>query len=224
MAVTTQNGVTTLTPTAWKWFVAAAFTFLILPGFGLVLAVFFVLTGAGVLQRLTLSGDGIKIRNWWSEKSYRWEDIGDFRTRKIKSGLITAANMVSFTHVHKDGTMMGNAAKLLAGGTHSIPAVGMPGKKLAMLMQAYKQGIVPADSAVEAAPSSAPLPAPIPAKAAAARTTSPRPRAMPATRGATRKTPPPPRKSFAAPKKSTPLVQDGGGLFGRRRPDSPFSS
>lgn len=222
MAVSTQNGVTTLTPTAWKWFVGAAAAFLFFPGFGVFIAVVFVLMGTGVLQRLTLSKDGLKVRNWWSEKSYRWSEIGDFRTRTIKSGLINAANMVSFTHVDKDGTAMGKAAKFLAGGTHSVPAVGMPAKKLAMLMQAYKGGHVPADSAVDAP--QAPIPVPVMARS----TENAAPRAVPATPRAARATvqTQPPAKPAATPKraKSTPLVQDGGGLFGRRRPSSPFSS
>ncbi len=223
MAVSTQNGVTTLTPTAWKWFIGAAAAFLFFPGLGFFIAVVFVLMGVGVLQRLTLSKDGLKVRNWWSEKSYRWSEIGDFRTRTIKSGLINAANMVSFTHVDKDGTAMGKAAKFLAGGTHSVPAVGMPAKKLAMLMQAYKGGYVPADSAVEAP--QAPIPVPVTARSAESATT---PRAVPATPRAarTKVQTQRPAKPAATPNrtKSTPLVQDGGGLFGRRRPSSPFNS
>lgn len=219
MAVKTENGVTTLTPTAWKWFGAAAAAFLFFPGFGFVLAVFFALTGAGVLQRVTLSPQGVKVRNWWSEKSYRWQDIGDFRTRKIKSGLITAANMVSFTHVNKEGTAMGKAAKFLAGGTHSIPAIGMPAKRLALLMQAYQAGHVPADSTLEAAPDVAPVPVP-----AASRAPKSRPRAVPASAQTARVKTQPVHKATAPAKTSTPLVQDGGGLFGRKRSTSPFSS
>ena len=221
MAVKTENGVTTLTPTAWKWFAGAAAAFFFVPGFGFFIAVFFALSGAGVLQRISLTHQGVTLRNWWSTKSYRWDDIGDFRTRKIKSGLITAANMVSFTHVDKEGTTMGKAAKFLAGGTHSIPAVGIPAKRLALLMQAYKAGHVPADT-VDL--NQAPAPVPIPTKITS------RPRALPPTAAATasamrvNKQPQPQRKSAPARRKSTPLVQDGGGLFGRRRPSSPFGS
>ena len=32
MAVKTENGVTTLTPTAWKWFAGAAAAFFFVPG------------------------------------------------------------------------------------------------------------------------------------------------------------------------------------------------
>ncbi len=218
MAVKTENGVTTLTPTAWKWFAGAAASFFLVPGFGFILAVFFALTGAGVLQRLALTHEGITIRNWWSAKSYRWDDIGDLRTRKIKSGVITAANMVSFTHANKEGTAMGKAAKFLSGGTHSIPAVGMPAKRLALLMQAYKAGHVPADTADLAL---APVPV-IPAKAAALQTALPR--VAPATTSSSRAKPQPKPKAAPNRKKATPLVQEGGGLFGRRRSSSPFGS
>ena len=223
MAVKTENGVTTLTPTAWKWFAGAAASFFFVPGFGFILAVFFALTGAGVLQRLSLSRDGITIRNWFSTKSYRWDEIGDFRTRKIKSGVITAANMVSFTHANKEGTAMGKAAKFLAGGTHSIPAVGMPAKRLALLMQAYKAGHVPADTINLP---QTPIPVPIPAKAASR--ASALPRSVPATTSPARpksvSKPQTARKSAPSRQKSAPLVQEGGGLFGRRPSDSPFGS
>lgn len=223
MAVKTENGVTTLTPTAWKWFSGAAVSLFFVPGFGLILAVFFALTGAGVLQRLSLTRDGITIRNWFSTKSYRWEDIGDFRTRKIKSGLITAANMVSFTHANKEGTAMGKAAKFLAGGTHSIPAVGIPPKRLALLMQAYKAGHVPVDTpAVTHAPAPVPIPANLQSSANALSRSVPEAtgpvRAKPVSKPRTA------QRSERTRQKSAPLVQDGGGLFGRRPSDSPFGS
>nr|WP_070959728.1 hypothetical protein [Hyphomonas sp. Mor2] len=220
MAVKTENGVTTLTPTAWKWFAGAAAAFLFFPGFGFFIAVFFVLMGAGVLQRVSLSPSGLKVRNWWSEKSYAWDQIGDFRTRKIKSGLITAANMVSFTHVNKEGTTMGKAAKFLAGGTHSIPAVGISAQKLGLLMQAYKAGHIPADTPEGAVQS--PMPTPLPAAQKAAQVA--RPRAVPATPSASDLKPAANRAPARVRQKATPLVQDGGGLFGRRRPSSPFGS
>ncbi|MEL6665259.1 MAG: PH domain-containing protein [Pseudomonadota bacterium] len=224
MAVKTENGVTTLTPTAWKWILGGVAIIFMLPGFGLLIGGIFFLVAAGVLQRLELSRDGIKIRNWFSNKLYRWEDIADFRVHRVKSGLITAANMVSFTHVNKEGTMMGKAAKLLVGGTHSIPAVGMKAQKLIQLMQAYKLGYVPEDSpASDMAP---PLLTPQPqgAPSQRAQPITPRPRAIPATPRA-QALPSKPAATFGNKRKpSTPLVQDGGGLFGRRRPDSPFGS
>ena len=158
MGVTSSNGITTLKPTAWKWYAGGAVMFSLVPGFGMLIGLAFILMGAGVLQNVTLTKDGVKVRNWFSIKSYAWQEIDDFRVYKVRSGLITAASMVSFTHVDKQGSVMGKAAKFLVGGTHSIPAVGMPAKKLAQLMQAYKLGFVPKDSAAPEIAPSAPVP------------------------------------------------------------------
>lgn len=216
MAVATENGVTTLTPTGWKWFVGAAFMFILIPPFGLLISIIFVLMGSGVLQRLTLTKDGLTVRNWFSTKTYAWSEIDDFRVYKVRSGLITAANMVSFSHVNKQGTMMGKAAKLLVVGTHSIPAVGMKAQSLILLMQAYKLGYVPETSSAPVA-QARPVEAPAPAQPR-------RPRAVPATPRATAQAGQKKPAFGGNPKRSTPLVQDGGGLFGRRRSNSPFQS
>ena len=217
MAVQSEGGITTLTPTAWKWFVGAAVLFFLIPPFGVLISLVFILTGAGVMQRLTLSPEGLKVRNWWSTKTYAWREIDDFRVHKVKSGLFTAANMVSFSHVDKQDTMMGKAAKLLVGGTHSIPAVGMKPQKLVRLMQAYKLGFAPNTAQPLATPKPAATPAP-------ATHTQPRPRAVPATPRAQAKCASTPPKRAAKPRASKPLVQEGGGLFGRRRSSSPFQS
>lgn len=227
MAVSTLKGVTTLTPTGWKWFASAAFVSLVWPGLGMLVGFFLVLMGAGVLQRVALSKEGVKVRNWWSTKAYAWRDIDDFRVYKVRSGLINAASMVSFTHVNKQGTAMGKAAKFLTGGTHSIPAVGMPAKKLAQLMQAYKLGFVPEDAVEPELKPAPPVPA-IPAQRAAQPApkpqVKPRPRAVPATPRAQKKRAEKQLNLGGSRKGSGSLVQDGGGLFGRRRPDSPFGS
>ena len=172
--------------------------------------------GAGALQRLTLTKEELIVRNWFSTKSYAWSEIDDFHVYKIRSGLITAANMESFSHANKQGTMMGKAAKLLVGGTHSIPAVGMKAKSLIQLMQAYKLGYVPEDFAVAAVPAR-------PAQASAPAQPLP-PRAVPATPRSTAQARQEKPAFDGKPRRSTPLVQDGGGLFGRRRPNSPFQS
>ena len=225
MSVTTKDGVTTLKPTAWKWFGGALAVFFLVPGFGWIVAGIFALMGAGVLQNLVLSPDGIRVRNWWSTKDYAWRDIDDFRIYKVRSGLVNAANMVSFTQAKKDGSLMGNAAKLLVGGTDTIPAVGMPAKKLVQVMEAYKRGFIPKDSEQPEATDPPSLPVFDPKPALSTKPAEkPRPRAVPATPRAQH------RKGANQPnlggthRKSTPLVQEGGGWFGRRRSDSPFSS
>ena len=227
MSVTTKDGVTVLKPTAWKWFAGAVAIFVMVPGFGWLIAGVFALMGAGVLQNLTLSPQGLKVRNWFSTKEYAWTDISDFRVYKVRSGLITAANMVSFTQAQKDGSMMGNAAKFLVGGTDTVPAVGMPAKKLIQVMEAYKRGFIPADSAASEPNQPPPLPVfapPASAKAEPVKRQNPRPRAVPATPRTQKRTVSKPTKLGGTNKPSTPLVQDGGGLFGRRRSDSPFQS
>ena len=223
MAVSTQSGVTVLTPTSWKWFVGAAGVFFVIPPFGMLIALVFVLTGAGVLQRLTLTKDEITIRNWFSEKTYEWREIEDFRIQRVKSGVITAANMVSFTHVDKQGTMIGKAAKLLAGGTHSIPAVGMKPQKLIQIMMAYKTGHVPQDTPQAEQPTKSAAPFAVGHSRRQGQKVE-RPRAVEATPQAQKKPVSKPANFGGTRKASTPLVQDGGGLFGRRRSDSPFQS
>jgi len=227
MAVTSSNGVATLKPTAWKWFVGAGVTFFFVPGFGILLALMFVLMGAGVLQNVTLTKDGVKVRNWFSTKSYAWREIDDFRVYKMRSGLITAASMVSFTHANKQGSVMGKAAKFLVGGTHSIPAVGMPAQKLAHLMQAYKLGFVPKDSAapgIEPAPPVPAFPTSTPLKQARQRPEKTKPRAAPVAARTPKKRPAKQSKPASARKPSTPMVQEGGGWFGRRPSNSRFGS
>ena len=147
MAVKVENGVTVLTPTRWKWLVGAAVLFFI-PPVGPLISLIFALMATGKLQRLELTQEGLRLRNWWSQKTYNWDEIGDFRLMKIKSGLITAATMISFTHVKNEGKVWAKAAKFLSGGTHSVPALGLPAKKLIVLMEAYRQGLMRNDQLI----------------------------------------------------------------------------
>lgn len=163
MAVKVENGVTVLTPTRWKWLVGAAGLFFI-PPVGPLLSLVFVLMATGKLQRLELSQEGLRLRNWFSKKTYNWDEIGDFRLMKLKSGFITAASMVSFTHVKNEGKVWAKAAKALSGGTHSVPALGLPAKKLVTLMEAYRQGLMRNDQLIHTIIGGQ---APVPAKAGA---------------------------------------------------------
>lgn len=227
MAVTTSKGVTTLKPTAWKWFVGAGAMVLFLPGLGFLIAFIFVLMGMGVLQKLTLRPDGVTVRNWLSTKSFAWDEIDDFRVYKVRSGLFTAASMVSFTHVDKQESVMGKAAKFLVGGTHSIPAVGMPAQKLAQLMRAYKLGHVPKDNvAAEIAPTASGPAIAAPASPHPVQATRVRSKrdSAPIAAGAPKKRPVKQVKLASSRKTATPMVQEGGGWFGRRRSDSRFGS
>lgn len=226
MSVTTKDGVTTLKPTAWKWFGGALAVFFLVPGFGWIVAGVFALMGAGVLQNLVLSPESIKVRNWWSTKEYAWRDIDDFRIYKVRSGLVTAANMVSFTQAQKEGSMMGNTAKLLVGGTDTIPAVGMPAKKLVQVMEAYKRGFIPTDTEQPESkhPPTLPIFKPDLEPKPVLTREKQRPRAVPATPRARQTTASKQPNLGGTHRKSSKLVQEGGGLFGRRRSDSPFRS
>ncbi len=212
MAVTTENGVTTIRPTAWKWYLGAAAMVWLFP-IGTIVAAFFALTATGLFQNLRLTPEGLELRNYMSRKVYRWNEIGDFRTYKIRSGFITAANMVSFTHVNQEGTLLGKAAKMLAGGTHSIPALGLPPKDLASLMMRYQQGAIPADTAEHApaapgTPVRRPRAVPVPA-AGPGRQPASNAKAAPAAFGRKAAVPAPVGSS------ARPLIEDGGW---RRRP------
>ena len=227
MSVSTKDGVTTLKPTAWKWFAGALAVFFLVPGFGWIVAGVFAFMGMGNLQNLKLSPQGLRVRNWWSTKEYAWTDIGDFRVYKVRSGLVTAANMVSFTQAQKDGSMMGSAAKFLVGGTDTVPAVGMKADKLVQLMEAYKRGFVPSDTVEEEVNLPPTLPVITPPKAVnpePVKREKARPRAIPATPRAQNRSASKQPNLGGSRKTSGPLVQEGGGLFGRRRSDSPFGS
>ena len=195
MAVKTENGVTTLTPTAWKWYLGAACSFAVWlgvsdksePMFSVILlsvVAFFVVMGSGHLQKLILYPDRLELKSAFRSKSYRWDEMRDFRVNKIKSGLFTASTMIAFTHANQEGSLLAGAAKLLSGGTHSIPVIGMSAKQLATLMMAYQQGYVPADTVVETDDLSSPLPARQEQQPRAGRVASP-PKAAPRAATAT---------------------------------------
>ena len=142
MVVTTDEGVTTITPTAWKWFLGAFVSLWFFP-LGLLPAIFCLLTGLGVAQWIRLTFDGIEYRNLWQLKSFRWDEIDHFRATKLKPGPFGGVDTVTFTHLKQKDTLYGKASKFLAGGTHSITAYGVSGPKLASLMTAYKAMNVP---------------------------------------------------------------------------------
>lgn len=240
MAVKSENGVTTLSPGSTRWWLGALCIFLI-PGFGIfaIIGLIYLVINAGFFQRLRLTPNGLIHSNWSSTKHYAWADISDFRVQKIRTGILSSSSMVTFTHNMSDNSFVGKTARFLSGGTHSVPTFGMKPAQLVLLMQAYKSGHVPSDTVTQktnaisaALPVAASLLAPAETKPVAAapkreRQVEPKPKprrvehrptktAQPAM--AARVKPQPKRKA------GTPLVQDGGGLFGRRRPDSPFSS
>ena len=240
MAVTLSGSTTTITPTAWKWALGAVLLFPFAP-ISLIVSPLFLLIATGWLQRIVLDTDGITVRNWWSVRRYRWQDISDVRISKIKSSFVTAASVVNFTHETRKNTLLGKATKVLTGGTDSLPTLGMKAPQFVQLMRAYQRGAYQEEAnrlSESTVPSNTP-PALISAgapeldrqKAAPterpARQTSRRAEAGQYGRTAKRadtdmfrqRGPVKPTKK-PLPRPSTPLVQDGFKLFARRPRES----
>lgn len=232
MAVRTVNGVTILTPTAWKWWAIGATGLLVMP-FGLLLLFFGGMMASGKGQSVMLTKDGVHVQNWWKTRKYRWDQIDDFRVKKIKSGLFTAATMISITDHGSANTAMGKFTKFVSGGTDSIPVIGASAQEMLALMYGYKAGRAPIDT-MEGVPRVPPAPAPVPASASPTvarpepvrgRRTQPsaparsRPERQPVM---TVKTQPQAKPKLGGRNaKQTPMVEDGFRLFGRR-PKSPY--
>jgi len=154
MAIHVSNGVTTIKPTAWKWYTGAgalALIAFVMPDYGWawgLVALFLAAFGSGHLARLKLDRKGIYSKHIFGTKYYAWDEITDFRLMKVKSGLLTAATMVSFTKVSQQGSLYAKAAKFVSGGTHSLPAYGIKAKTLITLMMAYQQGLIISDEII----------------------------------------------------------------------------
>jgi len=154
MAIYISNGVTTIKPTAWKWYAGAgalALIAFVIPDYGWawgLVALFLAAFGSGRLASLKLDRKGIYSKHMFGTKYYTWDAITDFRLMKVKSGLFTAATMVSFTKVSQQGSLYAKAAKFVSGGTHSLPAYGIKAKTLITLMTAYQQGLIISDEIV----------------------------------------------------------------------------
>ncbi len=154
MAIEVSNGVTRIAPTAWKWYVGAgvlALIALVLPDYGWAWglgAIFLAVFGSGKLSYIQLDRQMLTIKYISGAKRYAWNEITDFRLMKIKSGLITAATMVSFTRVAQEGSLYAKAAKFLSGGTQSAPTYGIKPKTLLILMSAYQQNLIISDEII----------------------------------------------------------------------------
>lgn len=236
MAVKSENGVTTLSPSPIRWLLSGLCLYLI-PGFGpfAIIALIYLVLNSGFFQQLKLTPHGLIHSRWNSKKHYAWSDMSDFRVQKIRTGIISSSSMVTFTHKLSDDSLLGKTAKYLSGGTHSVPTFGMKPAQLVLLMQAYQMGHVPSNTVTKKTdPISAALPVatsllageterPLARRQAERRPQAPKPeprRSAPKAQPVRSVQP----KVSSKHKPSTPLVQDGGGWFGRRRSDSPFRS
>ena len=223
MAVQTMNGVTVLTPTPWKWWTLAAAGLFVMP-LGFALMIFGGLMATGKLQRVIMTRDLLRVESMWSKREYRWNEVDDFRVKKMKSGFITAATLVAFTEQAKVGTRIGKAAKFLSGSTDSVPALGVTAQEMLALINVYKAGHVPANTqfAMPAAPRpiiQEPIIAQQPAHEQYARQSE---RAQPRSQPVEKLRLASKSKLQAKPKvkpnraKQAPMVQEGFHLFGRR--------
>lgn len=214
MAFKIKQGVITLTPTAWKWYLGAALLSFYMPGMGWLIAIFLVLNGAGKLQRITLRPQGLELRGWWSARRYGWNEVGDFREHETRRGRFSTLRRVHFTYVRQQEGISEPKARHDAKGTSCMPVFGVSATRLVGLLNAYKQGYVPEeDVATTTEPSlaGAAHASPVMARgwhreAADAFKTSP-------SRPLKNK---PQQATGTSKRKSAPLVQNGGGLFGRR--------
>jgi len=131
----------TLQPTRWKWLIAALLSLLIpLLGvflFGICLAIAF-----GPTHSITLKSDGFEVLQWGKSSAYRWNEVGRFDLHTFRYMFIPILRRVTFTPVTKEGKLLTHTSKLLTGGTEKIPAVGMPAKALANLMNHYRDDYI----------------------------------------------------------------------------------
>lgn len=152
MSVVTRSGITTVTPTAWKWFAGAAALVGIalatrmfnLPVF--LAALLLAGIGAGAVFTITLDRDGLAYRNFWKFSRFGWADISGFKVNTMRYGLFPVLKQIAFTEARSAGSIHGKLAKLVAGGTHTVPVYGIDADRLIRLMLDYQQGRVPADT------------------------------------------------------------------------------
>jgi hypothetical protein len=162
MSVSIEKGRAVITPTARNWYAGAAvmvvLSFAVGAPWGLLAAAFLALTGTGALNRIVLDTQGFEYRNYWVTKRYAWSEVSDFGVRVYRANFFAATKLVTFNEVARKETLYGKFSRAVAGGTQSMPVVGIePGKLLELI------GIYSAHGAhVETAekPKAAPRPKP----------------------------------------------------------------
>jgi len=166
MAVVTENNRTVITPTAWKWYLGAAIAAALALASSvyavLAATAFMALTGSGLVNRITLDSEGFEYRNYTTLRRYRWSDVSDFGLRIYRVNYFASTKLLTFSEASRRHTLYGKFAHAVAGGTQSVPVVGMDAKKLLGLFLHYASR-APAEAPL--ATSSAPAPA-VPAKKA----------------------------------------------------------
>ena len=138
MSVTINKDRAVITPTARNWYAGAAvmvaLSYSADAPLGLLAAAFFALTGTGAVNRIVLDTQGFEYRNYWVAKRYAWSEVSDFGVRVYRANFLAATNLVTFNEVARKETLYGKFSRAVAGGTQSMPVVGIePGKLLELI-------------------------------------------------------------------------------------------
>ncbi len=141
MAIKIDANGAVITPTSGRWYTGAALLALVsLAGgapVGLVPAAFLALTGTGAVNRIVLTVNGLEYRNYWVHKRFAWSEVSDFGARVYRSNFIAAAKLITFSEVARRDTLYGKFSRAVAGGTQSMPAIGIAPEKLLELISLY---------------------------------------------------------------------------------------
>lgn len=142
VALENNNGTLTLEPKRWKWVIGAVFALFVIPGIGIILGGVLLAIAFGALQSIVLKPYGFEVRSWGATKAYRWDEVGSFTIHTHRYMFIPIHRQIIFTPVAKEGKLLTRAVKLFSGGTHRINANSMPAKKLADLMNVYRDNYI----------------------------------------------------------------------------------
>ena len=212
MPVQTFNGVTTISPTGWKWAVAGIATMAFLPGFGFLVGLALLFVASGRALKIVVNRDAIEARSALGSHRIPWSDVDEFDVRPLRVAGFTLMQLISLS--------LSGPPALKLGARLTLPAFGLGAEQALRLLRSYRAGRSPRDTTVEPAESS-PRPTrraddtPRPVFRKPAPRSVPRPR--PSMRRSNTNT------SLVGKTDNPTLVKDGGGfrLF-KRRPSSPF--
>ena len=203
MAVKTENGVTTITPTGWKWLTMAVLSFFV-PLIGMFIALYCLAMASGKFSRLVLTPDTLTAYSWGTTDSHKWASIDSFHDREIRIRQIPVGKKNAF-YYRKDDTTLRLQTGRDRSARQSVPSIGMSSDDLMDMFEAYQRGHIPADNLQDAPRNAKPKHAPDLDDALIGQVA-----------GAALKTAVKARKKKAIPNPNTPLVEEGFKFFGRR--------
>ncbi len=139
-----RTGEFVITPDAGKWYlvIAGAVLFALVKtsvaatGFEWLLAAAVAAFAWGMangkLAWVRVGRDGLEYRHAFQRKSYAWEDVSEFKFKSYGIGW-NRQEMVVFSHRNKTGAWA-NVSKFMAGGTESMPVIGLPAEQLVRIL------------------------------------------------------------------------------------------